>query len=244
MIWKTSSTGEFKTSSKYICDDLALETFWRIFSQTRARLCPHAKFWISPKTIELIWIIWSLNICCKIFAGLHHFQNSGKTAWCIIEILLISHNNLSHYEMIPIIQFKGDFLANNVGVYQSEWEKAKCCVRRKEEKQEERVSRSLSNRTPPRPHHYHCHCWYNFYWISTDSQTIRKTIDFFVAILSIDFNRTRNTNLLHFDFIGRCSTWRKKSRMVQCWKVRDGQLFPLRLHYYLSLSLIMVSTVL
>ena len=37
------------------------------------------------------------------------------------------------------------------------------CKKKKQE--EERVSRSLSNRTPPRPHHYHCHCWYNFYWI-------------------------------------------------------------------------------
>ena len=172
MIWKTSLTGEFKISSKYICDDLALETFWRIFSQTRARLCPHAKFWISPKTIELIWIIWSLNICCKIFAGLHHFQNSGRTALIVPDRNLIDISyelGLTHYEIIQVIQFKGDFLANNVGVYQSEWEKAKCCVRRKEEKQEERVSRSLSNRTPPRPHHYHCHCWYNFYWILTDS---------------------------------------------------------------------------
>ena len=152
---------------------------------------------------------------------------------------------LTHYEIIQVIQIKGDFLANPFGGYQAEREKAKCCVRRKEEKQEERVSRSLSNRTPPRPHHYHYHCWYNFYWIwnwilTGQTPSTRKTIGFFVNISSIDFNRTRNTNLLHFNLIGRCSLWRKKIRMVQCWNVRDGQLFPLRLDYYLSLSLIMV----
>ena len=145
---------------------------------------------------------------------------------------------LTHYEIIQVIQIKGDFLANHFGGYQSEREKAKCCVRRKEE----RVSRSLSNRTPPRPHHYHCHCWYKFYWIwnwilTGQTPSTRKTIGFFVNILSIDFNRTRNTNLLHFNLIGH---WTKKSRMVQCWNMRDGQFFPLSLDYYLSLSLIMV----
>ena len=35
------------------------------------------------------------NSCCKIFAGLHHFHNSGRTAWGLIEIWLISHINLA-----------------------------------------------------------------------------------------------------------------------------------------------------
>ena len=69
--------------SKYICDDLALETFWKIFSQKRTGLGPYAKIWISPKTIEHIS---ELSDPQTFAAGFHHFQNSGRTARCLIEI--------------------------------------------------------------------------------------------------------------------------------------------------------------
>ena len=238
-------TGEFKIPSKYVCDDLAL--FGGYFPKRGTALVHMPNFEFHQKQSSISKLSNPHTFAAKTLQMFASFSEFWKD--CLVpdrNLIDISYElGLTHYEIIQVIQFKGDFLANHFGGYQSEREKAKCCVRRKEEKQEERVSRSLSNRTPPRPHHYHYHCWYNFYWIwnwilTGQTPSTRKTIGFFVNILSIDFNRTRNTNLPHFNLIGRCSLWRKKIRMVQCWSVRDGQLFPLRLDYYLSLSLIMV----